>query len=233
MKARAPARDAVRPPVRFMILRSKPLKPTPRNGRWRPSVIRSGWLSMGTAKHNRPRKRGHRTRHRSIKPRPIACRRTTQRLSQGCPVTMATGKTSLPKTGHKPGDNFRSSRRPTYRSLPCCLTLCSSKSIKVLTLSEPKRHRAKAHRRFVGSHPCLVCGRQPSDAHHLRFAQPRALGMTVSDEFTVPLCREHHRQLHHAGNEIAWWHNLNIKPLPITKELWGESQMNAFAPKAN
>lgn len=97
----------------------------------------------------------------------------------------------------------------------------------VLTHSEPKRHRDKAHLRFVGSHSCLVCGRQPSDAHHLRFAQPRALGMKVSDEFTVPLCREHHRQLHHAGNELAWWHNLSIKPLPIAEGLWAESRMKA------
>lgn len=97
----------------------------------------------------------------------------------------------------------------------------------VLTISEPKRHRDKAHLRFVGSHPCLVCGRQPSDTHHLRFAQPRALGMKVSDEFTVPLCREHHRQLHHAGNEAAWWHNLSIKPLPIAQDLWTETLKKA------
>ena len=97
----------------------------------------------------------------------------------------------------------------------------------VLAISEPKRHRDKAHLRFVGSHPCLVCGRQPSDAHHLRFAQPRALGMKVSDEFTVPLCREHHRQIHHAGNEQAWWHNLSIKPLPIAQDLWTETLMKA------
>jgi hypothetical protein len=95
----------------------------------------------------------------------------------------------------------------------------------VLTISEPRRLRDKDHLRFVAAHPCLVCGRQPSDPHHLRFAQPRALGLKVSDEFTVPLCREHHRQLHHAGNEIAWWHNIDIKPLPIAKGLWVESRV--------
>ena len=103
----------------------------------------------------------------------------------------------------------------------------------VLTFSEPKRQRNKAHLRFVAAHPCLVCGRQPSDAHHLRFAQPRALGLKVSDEFTVPLCREHHRQLHHAGNEIAWWHNLNTKPLPIAKALWSESLIKTHLEPAN
>jgi hypothetical protein len=54
---------------------------------------------------------------------------------------------------------------------------------------------------------------QPCDPHHLRFAQPRAMGLKVSDEFTVPLCRGHHRQLNQAGNEEAWWENLRINAL--------------------
>jgi hypothetical protein len=90
----------------------------------------------------------------------------------------------------------------------------------VLTIAEPKRLRDKAHLRFVASQPCLVCGRQPCDPHHLRFAQPRALGMKVSDEFTVPLCRGHHRQLHQGGNEVTWWETRKIKALDIAKELW-------------
>ena len=94
----------------------------------------------------------------------------------------------------------------------------------ILTIATPKRLRDKSHLRFVASHPCLVCGRQPSDPHHLRFAQPRAMGLKVSDEFTVPLCRDHHRQLHQAGNELAWWHNVHIKPLEIAKKLWDESR---------
>jgi len=92
-----------------------------------------------------------------------------------------------------------------------------------LTIGEPKRLRDKDHLRFVASQPCLVCERQPSDPHHLRFAQPRAIGLKVSDEFTVPLCRGHHRQLHQAGNEVAWWENLKINALEIAKGLWEES----------
>src|SRR5262249_20185154 len=89
-----------------------------------------------------------------------------------------------------------------------------------LAFAEPKRLRDKAHLKFVASQYCLVCGRQPSDPHHLRFAQPRALGMKVSDEFTVPLCRGHHRQLHQAGNEVNWWENLQIDAVGIAKDLW-------------
>jgi hypothetical protein len=46
----------------------------------------------------------------------------------------------------------------------------------ILPLSEPRRYRDREHLRFVSMQPCLVCGRRPSDAHHLRFMQPRALG---------------------------------------------------------
>jgi hypothetical protein len=92
-----------------------------------------------------------------------------------------------------------------------------------LALGEPKRLRDKAHLKSVASQPCLICGRQPCDPHHLRFAQPRAIGLKVSDEFTVPLCRGHHRQLHQVGNEVAWWENLKIKPLEIAKELWQQT----------
>jgi len=89
-----------------------------------------------------------------------------------------------------------------------------------LALAEPKRLRDKAHLKFVASQPCVVCGRQPSDPHHLRFAQPRALGLKVSDEFTVPLCRGHHRQLHQTGNEEAWWKVANIDVLKAARDLW-------------
>jgi hypothetical protein len=93
----------------------------------------------------------------------------------------------------------------------------------VLTIAEPRRRRDKAHLRYVATQPCLICGRQPSDPHHLRFAQPRALGLKVSDEFTVPLCRGHHRQLHQAGNEVAWWDDLDVDALEIAKGLWDET----------
>jgi Rad52/22 family double-strand break repair protein len=93
-----------------------------------------------------------------------------------------------------------------------------------LTIAEPKRMRNKAHLKFVASQPCLVCGRQPSDPHHLRFAQPRAIGLKVSDEFTVPLCRGHHRQLHQAGNEIAWWEGLKINALEMARSFWEQTR---------
>ena len=90
----------------------------------------------------------------------------------------------------------------------------------VHALGKPVRLRDKDHRKFVLRQPCLVCGRVPSDPHHLTFTQPRALGRRVSDEFTVPVCRVHHRELHRSGNEAAWWRKLNIDPLPVALRLW-------------
>jgi Rad52/22 family double-strand break repair protein len=89
-----------------------------------------------------------------------------------------------------------------------------------LVIAEPRRLRDKAHLKFVASQPCLICGRQPSDPHHLRFAQPRAIGLKVSDEFTVPLCRGHHRQVHQVGDEGAWWEDLQVDALEIARGLW-------------
>ena len=98
-----------------------------------------------------------------------------------------------------------------------------------LAIAEPKRLRDRAHLKFVASQPCLVCGRQPADPHHLRFAQPQAIGLKVSDEFTVPLCRTHHRQLHQTSNEVAWWEDLHIDAMEIASGLWQQSRSASSA----
>jgi hypothetical protein len=96
----------------------------------------------------------------------------------------------------------------------------------VLSLSEVRRYRDKAHLQFVASWPCLVCGRTPCDPHHLRFAQVRALGRRVSDEFTVPLCRLHHREVHRLRNESDWWKRLGIDALATALRLWKMTRSN-------
>ncbi len=80
--------------------------------------------------------------------------------------------------------------------------------------------RDREHIRYVAKQPCLICGRQPCDAHHLRFTQSRALGRKVSDEFTVPLCRGHHREVHRHGDEAAWWNKTSIDPTVNARTLW-------------
>ena len=92
-----------------------------------------------------------------------------------------------------------------------------------LSIPEPRRLRDKAHVKYVSQRPCLICGRQPSDPHHLQFAQQRALGRKVSDEFTVPLCRSHHREVHRSSDEAAWWRQAGVDALIVADNLWRET----------
>jgi hypothetical protein len=59
----------------------------------------------------------------------------------------------------------------------------------VLAFPKPRRIRDRDDIQHVIKQSCLICERRPSDPHHPRFAQSRALGRKVSDEFTVPLPR--------------------------------------------
>jgi hypothetical protein len=94
----------------------------------------------------------------------------------------------------------------------------------ILTVAAPRRYRNREHLRYVAQQACLICGRKPSDPHHLGFTQPRALGRKVSDEFAVPLCRGHHRAVHRAGDERAWWRQAGIDPIKIARRLWKETR---------
>lgn len=123
-----------------------------------------------------------------------------------------TGPASIPSTNRTDDTGPRAMAAPIAPG--------ENPETMVTPLRKSILHRNKAHLAYVGSHPCLVCARSPSDAHHLKFAQPRSLGRKVSDEYTVPLCRQHHMELHRHGNEKAWWTNLQIAPMETARELW-------------
>ena len=106
---------------------------------------------------------------------------------------------------------------------PGAVPASNSVDKSLLALPEPRRFRDKTHVKFVAKQPCLICGRSPSDAHHLRFAQHRALGRKVSDEFVVPLCRGHHREVHRSGDEASWWSKAGINPLDAARALWSKT----------
>jgi hypothetical protein len=101
----------------------------------------------------------------------------------------------------------------------------------VSVIGKPVRERDRDHLRFVAAQPCLVCGRTACDPHHIKFAEQRAMGRRVSDRFTVPICRLHHRELHRRGNELAWWQSQGIDPLAIAAALWART--HAVASPAN
>ncbi len=132
-------------------------------------------------------------------------------------VTIATDQLTLPPTRPIANENSGGELRGNIPALRSRIDKSQ------LALSEPRRLRDKEHVLYVASQPCIVCNRILADAHHVRFAQPKAFGTKVSDEFTVPLCRDHHRELHNNGDERAWWHDMGVDPLPIAKRLWEES----------
>jgi hypothetical protein len=131
----------------------------------------------------------------------------------------------------KPGNrvNREAEGRETIPVLPASARPKIDKS--VLTISEPKRIRCKEHLRFVASQPCVICGRSPSHAHHVRYAQSRGLSLKVSDEFTVPLCAIHHDNIHTTGKEQEWWHERNIDPLKVANALWRQSRERYLVPR--
>jgi hypothetical protein len=96
----------------------------------------------------------------------------------------------------------------------------------VLAIATPRRYRNREHLRYVAQQACLICGRKQSDPHHLRYLQPRALGRKASDEFAVPLCRSHHRAVHRAGDEQAWWTAAGIDPVKTARQLWRQTRLN-------
>jgi hypothetical protein len=128
------------------------------------------------------------------------------------------GENTIPQRVEPKAKSSLSQERQSQRSRKRPVGKTVEKS--ELTHPEPRRVRDRKHVRYVTKQPCLICGRTPSDPHHLRFAQYRALGRKVSDEFTVPLCRGHHREVHRCGDEAAWWQKVGTDPAAAARALW-------------
>jgi hypothetical protein len=128
---------------------------------------------------------------------------------------------NAPLVSSEPGQH-RSPQKPRAAE-PREVSVLARGDKSLLALPEPRRFRDKTHCKFVSNQPCLICGRQPTDAHHLRFAQHRALGRKVSDEFIVPLCRGHHREVHRSGDEASWWSKTGIDPIGAARAFWTET----------
>ena len=137
----------------------------------------------------------------------------------------ATGVALHPTTPGKPGGDPDPTRENGFAE-PVPPEPAAEQSVN--PIGKTLRLRDRDHLRFVTTLPCLACGRSPSDAHHLRFAQGRAMGRRVSDEFTVPLCRTHHRELHQRGDERTWWVQLNVDPMLIAERLWKDTHSSAM-----
>jgi len=121
----------------------------------------------------------------------------------------------------QPKDALNRRRSARARSEP--RTLASRLFGKSSVPTNPPRSSTHpGDRNPAGRWPAASRDRHPEgqDAHHLRFTQPRAMGRKVSDEFTVPLCRTHHRDNHRFGDEAAWWGRQAIDPVGTSRKLW-------------
>jgi hypothetical protein len=144
---------------------------------------------------------------------------------EGAPATRNERLHSAPGESPEPaaGKPFETAIEGAVAVAPPVTSDTSASRRRVAT--KTIRLRDKEHCKYVATQSCVVCGRVPSEAHHIRFAQPRALGRKVSDEYTVPVCRLHHRDLHTYGDEASWWASVSLDPLPIALELWRRSRL--------
>jgi hypothetical protein len=136
-------------------------------------------------------------------------------------ATFAARTTDELNAPHEPEDNLTKRRRKRRSRV-------INKS--VLMVPAARRIRDRGHVKSVAKQACLICGRRPADAHHLRFAQPPALGRKASDEFTVPLCRGHHREVHRCSDEAGWWAKAGVDPTVSARALWLKSHPLPAAP---
>ena len=147
-------------------------------------------------------------------------------VASGAPTNSA--QSELPARGPAVNGNTVRNDEPCRNLLAVASSARPSRlRAQTETMPRPMRLRDPEHLRFVAGEPCLICGRSPADPHHLRFAQPRALGRKSSDQYVVPLCRLHHDEAHKCGDEAAWWASLRIDPVAVALELWRASRQGA------
>ena len=158
--------------------------------------------------------------HRSLPEKNKLTTTEAQRVEQAFQAKMATFVS--PPAPKLSGQTEQESKPHRSKTVQPTKRRSQAKGIdkSTLLLAEPRRIRDREHVRYVAGQPCLICGRSPSDPHHLRFTQSRALGRKVSDEFTVPLCRGHHREVHRCGDEAGWWRKVGIDPTVAARALW-------------
>src|ERR1700694_2787539 len=95
--------------------------------------------------------------------------------------------------------------------------------------AEPLRRPAWSLLRRTAEVRASDCGNH-SPRSAIKLA-PQSTGRKVSDKFTVPVCRLHHRELHRQGDEAAWWTGVKIDPVPIALALWRSTHRDgAFSP---
>jgi hypothetical protein len=69
---------------------------------------------------------------------------------------------------------------------------------------KPVRVSDPAYLSWIRTQPCIRCDRQPSEAHHQPAVGHSSVGSKCDDTRAVPLCTEHHAELHRRGRHTFW-----------------------------
>lgn len=85
-----------------------------------------------------------------------------------------------------------------------------------------KRKRSEKRLQAAREGGCCICKNPAADAHHLRIVgHQRGLGVKNGDDYTIPLCRQHHDELHSFGDEKLFLDLHGIDVLSILDKLNG------------
>lgn len=87
-----------------------------------------------------------------------------------------------------------------------------------LAFPEPRRVRDHNHVRFTAKQRAWSVAGGPRTPTTCAFAQSLAIGRKASDEYTVPLRRGHHREVHRC--EPVRWLKVRINPMTKARERW-------------
>lgn len=74
----------------------------------------------------------------------------------------------------------------------------------------------------IKSRGCCICKNPVADAHHLRIiGHKRGMSVKNGDDYTIPLCRRHHDELHAMGDEKLFLDLHGIDPVKVLRQVKG------------
>ena len=93
-------------------------------------------------------------------------------------------------------------------------------------LPTPRRYRNREHLRYVAA--TSVSHLRPQTIRSASSSLPATAGARPQGERRIrrPACRSHHRAVHRAGDEQAWWTAAGIDPVKIARQLWRQTRLN-------
>jgi hypothetical protein len=84
------------------------------------------------------------------------------------------------------------------------------------------RLRSKKRMQAARDLGCCICKNPVADAHHLRtVGHRRAASLKNGDDYTIPLCRKHHDELHMFGDEKLFLALHGVDVVEILRQLNG------------